>query len=174
MKYYTPTAQELAAAHDAFTANEARDLFYRAATELVDRVIQGQSSLSVPEALAVLLQTWNKAVYQYKKFDNQHFADIEGVVSEHEEILTSYRPRAIATLSDVETVTIKAIFTRFEEVLGPVGAAKSLHLLVPRFLPLWDRAIAYAYDCSFWITSLWTVSSPRRSSSTEDAGKSES
>jgi hypothetical protein len=30
-------------------------------------------------------------------------------------------------------------------VLGPVGAAKALHLLAPRFFPLWDRAIARAF-----------------------------
>src|SRR5262249_15211801 len=41
--------------------------------------------------------------------------------------------------------SIKAIFAAFEKVLGPVGAAKSLHLLIPRLFPLWDRAIAQAY-----------------------------
>ena len=30
-------------------------------------------------------------------------------------------------------------------MLGPVGAAKALHLLAPGFLPLWDRNIAYKY-----------------------------
>jgi hypothetical protein len=29
--------------------------------------------------------------------------------------------------------------------LGPVGAAKALHLLAPAFFPLWDRRIAKAY-----------------------------
>ncbi len=40
---------------------------------------------------------------------------------------------------------IHALFTRFEPVLGPVCAAKCLHLLAPRFFPLWDRAIAAGY-----------------------------
>lgn len=35
-----------------------------------------------------------------------------------------------------------------ERVLGPGGAAKCLHLLAPRFFPLWDRAIAEAYGCA--------------------------
>ena len=38
-----------------------------------------------------------------------------------------------------------SIFRSFETVLGPVGAAKCLHLLAPRLFPLWDRAIAEAY-----------------------------
>jgi hypothetical protein len=35
-------------------------------------------------------------------------------------------------------------FGDFEAALGPVGAANALRLLAPRFLPLWDRAIAIA------------------------------
>jgi len=42
------------------------DLFYRAATELVSLALEGKTSLSVAEALAVLLQTWNKIFYQYR------------------------------------------------------------------------------------------------------------
>ena len=38
-RYYAPRPEELAAAHQAFEANEPRDLFYRAATELVDLVL---------------------------------------------------------------------------------------------------------------------------------------
>lgn len=87
----TPTIQDIEAARQAFEANEPRDLFYRAATELVSLALEGRTSLSVAEALAVLLQTWNKMFYQFKAF---------------------------------------------EEILGPVGAAKCLHLLAPRFFPL--------------------------------------
>jgi hypothetical protein len=34
------------------------------------------------------------------------------------------------------------MFADFERLLGPVGAGKALHLLAPRFFPLWDRGIA--------------------------------
>ena len=37
------------------------------------------------------------------------------------------------------------LFGSFEDVLGPVGAVKALHLVAPRFFPLWDRRIAKAY-----------------------------
>ncbi|MCR4403910.1 MAG: hypothetical protein NUW06_01205 [Candidatus Acetothermia bacterium] len=43
---------------------------------------------------------------------------------------------------------MRRVFEDFERVLGPVGAAKCLHLLAPRFSPLWDRAIARAYGLS--------------------------
>lgn len=49
---------------------------------------------------------------------------------------------------------VRILFSQFAQVLGPVGAAKCLHLLAPNFFPLWDRAIAKAYrinldNCAF-------------------------
>ena len=32
---------------------------------------------------------------------------------------------------------------------SPVSAAKALHLLVPKFFPLWDDKIARAYGCYY-------------------------
>jgi hypothetical protein len=146
MKFNIPTIRELEAAKKAFELNEPRDLFYRAATELVDQAIQGNSSLSLAEALAVLLQTWNSAYYRYNAFDNKHFSDIENIVKINYKMLLKIRKRSIETFTEGDGLKIKQVFVDFEEVLGPVGAAKCLHLLAPNFFPLWDRAIAKAYD----------------------------
>src|SRR6266550_1984256 len=94
------SANELRKARKAFEANEPRNLFYRAATELVDLALQGATSLTVAESLAVLLQTWNKAYYQYRKFDNVHFTDIENLLAENQLVIASYRPRTIDQLDD--------------------------------------------------------------------------
>ena len=146
MERHKISANELKKARKAFEANEPRNLFYRAATELVDLALQGATSLTVAEALAVLLQTWNKAYYQYRKFDSVHFTDIENLLAENKLLITGYRPRTIDQLDEADGTTIKTLFQSFERVLGPVGAAKALHLLAPNFFPLWDRAIAKAYD----------------------------
>jgi len=145
MRIRTPTFDELKKARQLFLANEPRDLFYRAATELVDLAIRGESELRVAEAIAVLLQTWNRPYYTYRRFDGQHFSDIEHLVSSHEETLATFRPRSIESFCGEDETTIERVFKSFEEVLGPVGASKSLHLLAPRFFPLWDNAIARAY-----------------------------
>lgn len=143
---YKLTLRQVDAARRTFRAHESRDLFYRVATELVDLVLRCRSSLKLAEALAVLLQTWNKAFYQYSRFDKQHFADIERVLEAHLRALAPFRKRSIETFRDNDHSTIETLFTEFELVLGPVGAAKSLHLLASNYFPLWDRAIANAYS----------------------------
>ena len=142
-----PSIQDLKKARQVFETNEPRDLFYRAAIDLVALSLEGKTSLSVAESLAVLLQTWNKMFYQYRKFDNQHFVDIERLISDYYSALMRYRQRSIVSFNQADEEQIIPIFRDFEAVLGPVGAAKCLHLLAPLFFPLWDRAIAKAYGC---------------------------
>jgi hypothetical protein len=142
----TPTVQDIEAARQAFQANEPRDLFYRAATELVSLALEGRTSLSVAEALAVLLQTWNKVFYRYRRFDGQHFNSIERLISNHYSHLITFRERSIEDFDQEDKSKVRHIFDAFEKVLYPVGATKCLHLLAPHFFPLWDRAIAKAYD----------------------------
>jgi hypothetical protein len=142
----TLTIPEIEAARQAFEAHEPRDLFYRAATELVALALDGRTSLSVAEALAVLLQTWNKMFYRYRRFDSQHFADIERLIRDHRSMLITFRQRSIQSINQEDESEVVRVFKAFEEVLGPVGAAKCLHLLAPRFFPLWDRSIADAYS----------------------------
>ena len=55
---------------------------------------------------------------------------------------------------------IKDLFNKFREALqidsgkaqgrkSPVSVAKALHLLAPKFFPLWDTKIAKAYKCYY-------------------------
>jgi hypothetical protein len=99
----------------------------------------------VAEALAVLLQTWNQVFYRFHNFDTQHACDLEHVLAFHQQTLATFRPRSLQNLCDADRLSVIRVFASFEEILGPVGAAKTLHLLAPEFFPLWDRAIARAY-----------------------------
>jgi hypothetical protein len=52
------THDQLKEARKLYEAHEPRDLFYRAATELVELAVDGKTkSLTLSEAIAVLLQT---------------------------------------------------------------------------------------------------------------------
>jgi hypothetical protein len=115
------------------------------ATELIDLALRNATTVSVAEALAVLLQTWNRVYYRFHPFDERHFRAIEALVHDHSPLIGKYRQRSIASFTLNEEDAVRILYSRFQQVLGPVGAAKSLHLLAPLFFPLWDRAIAKAY-----------------------------
>ena len=121
-----PTFEELEKARTLFEEYEPRDLFYRAATELVALALAGKTKLSVTESIAVLLQTWNSQYYRFHTFDAEHFRALEAVLSLHQSILVACRPRSIDSFTTVDFPMINELFTSFELVLGPVGAAKAL------------------------------------------------
>jgi len=143
-----PSLQELQQARDVFAEREPRDLFYRAATELVSLAWAGKTHLSLTEAIAVLLQTWNVSFYRFRGgFDSEHFYEVDALLKREREAMDAYRRRDIITLEPTEKTEIAPRFEDAEQVLGPVGAAKAYHLLAPRFFPIWDRKIAAAYKC---------------------------
>src|SRR6266849_598878 len=132
-----------------FIAGEPRNLFYLVATELMylsrNKITK---KVSVAQALAVLLQTWNVSFYRFRvqgRFHEEDLTEIEVLLRDHSALIEKYRKRSIATLSLGEENALGMLFSCFENVLGAVGAAKCLHLLAPAFFPLWDRAIAKAY-----------------------------
>ncbi len=70
---------------------------------------------------------------------------LEALVSKQDARLRQLRQRTIETLTEDDKEAVLEVFAEFAEVLKPVGAAKALHLLAPRFFPLWDNKIAKAY-----------------------------
>jgi len=87
----TPTIQDLKAARMVFEESEPSLPFYRAATGLMGLALRGETSLSVTEALAVLLQTWNRAFDRFTPFDSRHFAELEHVVTSNQKDLANLR-----------------------------------------------------------------------------------
>jgi hypothetical protein len=71
------------------------DVFYRVATELIELSIQKVCALSVSEALAVVLQTWNKNFYRFNKFSEKHLKDIEELLDSSWLELSAFRRRSI-------------------------------------------------------------------------------
>lgn len=143
MNERTITLEGLKHAQQVYKDKEYRELVYRAATALVDLALRNQINLTVAEALAVLLQSWNKAYYEFRPFTKEHLAEIARLVESP--ALDLFRDRPIEELCPQDEAAVKTLFGDFQQVLGPVGAAKSLHLLAHRFFPLWDNAIAEHY-----------------------------
>ena len=140
-------ANQLNRARKLFERYEPRDLFYRVARDLLERTLAGQSDFTLTEAVAVVLLTWNRRFYIGKEtpdFDAQHIKDIDGLLGRYGDALAGYRARSIESLREDEQATIESMFDDFDRILGPVGAAKALHVLAPRFFAIWDRSVAQA------------------------------
>jgi len=146
-----PSPDEFRKGYTAFQQHERRDAMYKTATFLVNRFWGHPADIA--DSLDVLLLTWNQAFYRYGPFD---FQRLEKVIAINQPVLDSFRSRDILTYSSADDAAIQSLFAEFLSALqicegskkatcSPVAVAKSLHLLVPRFFPLWDLKIANAY-----------------------------
>lgn len=147
MERRMPTVNDILSARKTFEEVEPRSLFYRAATELVALAIDRKTNLKVAEAIAVLLQTWNVTFYRFTKFNLKHFSNLEELLVKHDVELRKLRHRRIEAAETGDTATVQMLFGDFELLLGPVGAVKCLHLMAPKFFPLWDNEIATKLGC---------------------------
>jgi hypothetical protein len=130
-----PTVESVKQARKDFIDQEPRNLFYLVATELIGLVKKGMSKrVSVAQALAVLLQTWNVSFYRFRGgFHESDLTGIEDLLKEHLATLKGYECRQITSFEPGDEQGVGRIFGSFEKELGAVGAAKCLHLLVPAF-----------------------------------------
>jgi hypothetical protein len=145
-----PTVKEVEDARRTFLVGEPRYLFYKVAIEMIDPARIDPNRVSVAQALAVLLQTWNVSFYRFRGgFTEEDLTNIKALLIDHHAMIEEYRERSIASLASGDEDALRILFSHFKAVLGPVGAAKSLHLLAPLFFPLWDNAIARAYRVKF-------------------------
>ena len=132
-----PTAAELAKARQTFLSRESRDVFYRAATYLVEQALQGLAPITLSEALAVLLQTWNRAFYQYHPPGPDYLDRIDALLDQHASWRRRIRDRTISTFSSADGAELEIIFRDFEKVLGPVGRPRRCTCLRLVLVGLW-------------------------------------
>ncbi len=147
-----PSKDLLLRAHAVFFEKENRDVFYQAARVLLPKAMRGQVDISMDDVLGILLQTWNRQYYRYRPWKNQHHLDIEYLCKQYKKQLLKISDKEIFVCKEGlqgDEGWIWILFMEFKKVLGPVGAAKALHLFAPAYFPLWDREIAKkAYNVS--------------------------
>jgi hypothetical protein len=126
---------------------------YRVATFLVDHFWGEPRDLA--DSVGVLLLTWNQAFYRYGPPDLKRFEDF---LTRNKKALEALRHRDISATDPIDEAQVRRLFESALAALeisegtkrgrrSPVAVAKALHLLAPRFFPLWDQAIAKAYGC---------------------------
>jgi hypothetical protein len=119
-------------------------VFYRLATWLMERALQGEPEFSESEALSVLLLTWNNRFYvqRRRRFDEEDYRQLDNLLEKHRQTLDGFRSRSILTFADADRSQIRALFEDFFAVVGATGVAKALHVRAPDFFPIWDSLIA--------------------------------
>jgi hypothetical protein len=153
-RYSIPPA-ELEKGCSKFERYEGRDSVYRVATFLLEQWWGRPAEMA--DALIVMLLAWNAPFYKYGLFDQNH---LEKFLFGHWDVISNLRDRDVMSLADADRAVIRRLFTglhralQFREGKGqgqksPIAVAKTLHLLAPRFFPLWDYEIANYYGCGY-------------------------
>ncbi len=131
---------------------------YRVAMFLVER--NWGKAADMADGLGVLLLTWNQAFYRYGPLD---FERLEKCLVDHQQMIEAFRRREISSYTNQDDSATTTLFDAFLVALelsdglkkgtgSPVSVAKALHLLAPRFFPIWDARIAKAYRCAYSAT----------------------
>jgi hypothetical protein len=150
-----PNPDEFIRGFRAFRTNEPRDAMYKVATFLISHFWGHYTNMT--NALGVLLLTWNQACYRYGSFS---YDALEDCLRESWPDIETFRQRDIFSLSETDKQETRALFDKFLKALqiaagksqgrkSPVAVSKALHLLAPKFFPLWDDKIARGYSCHY-------------------------
>jgi hypothetical protein len=154
---YDVSPSEFERGYKAYQENDlTRDAAYKVARFWVDN-FWGKSQMA--DGMGVLLLTWNASFYRYGLFD---FANLEAALQKNMPTIEKFRTLDLVKtdieLKDYEA-DIMCLFQDFltalkitkgkKEIKSPVSVAKALHLLAPKFFPIWDYKIATAYKCYY-------------------------
>jgi len=138
-------------------SSEIKDLFDRFFEALqidIMRFSDKNTKKHTKKHLEELLGKWDinyegsnlKAIYESIKEDPRIKRAIEFIQGDETDSKKEYIQITISKLGDME----KNVLTSTRLIMkSPVAVAKTLHILAPRFFPLWDDKIARAYDCYY-------------------------
>jgi hypothetical protein len=91
----------------------------------------------VAEAVAQWLRNINIPFHSAFNKDKASCEVIEPLIKTGLETILQFRSRSVANLTSRDKEEVNRIFQLFRDVLGsPIGTAKALHVLAPRFFPL--------------------------------------
>ena len=155
-----PSKEQFGIGTESFVRKEPRDAMYKVATFLINYYWDKGDTRNITDALSVLLLTWNQAFYRYGFFDEDA---LERAIKSNLGVLREIRNREF-TVTEDNLTKVDKLFNEFlcsleivktpdgkatKRRRSPVAVAKALHLLAPRFFPIWDYKIANSYKCNY-------------------------
>ena len=138
---YHPSAEELHAAHVVYEEQEGRAYAYRLAWQILvgPPPVPGLTQI---EAVDLLVRVWNPGSSYTRELSLHVIGELLAATAVAREAFVN---RDITSLTEAERATVGDLYDSFRVTFAPVGAAKALGVLHPRFFPLWDTRIAKAY-----------------------------
>lgn len=142
-----PTPDDLVRAHEKYTKTVPNN--YDVTNERIAAALPECNSKRVAGALAEWLKNINQQYFRFRPDEARNLQnELEPLIAAECKTLLELRTRSLSTLTSADEPGVLKLFGVFRSKLGPVGAAKALHVLTPTFFPLWDNAIATAYGVS--------------------------
>jgi hypothetical protein len=133
---------------DFYTKHDIRNRVYPTGLRAVSDALERGDVPGAADAVLIFHRGFNPTFYRFKGATfsmESHREDVVKLLRRFWTLLLSYRRTPIERLPDTWQMSVERMFAEFELVVGPVGAAKCLHILAPNTFPLWDRAIAHGY-----------------------------
>jgi len=120
---------------------------YKNGVENADKLALGMiTEREVKDVIQPFLYLWG---WMYRVLERSEYSgwqrELAKMIGSNASVLEEFRTKEL-TADDPSQFRseIKHCYDSFETVVGPIAAAKTLHLLCPSFLPPWDRKIARA------------------------------
>ena len=137
------------------------DNIYDLASLMISR--HGIVSKECIAGVFVLIFSWNRSYYtppspsRRKPIEvlDQHIKEFEKTLETEKEYILALRDKSLENVDFDEKLqgleltlgnAILRLFSRFARFLGPTGASKALHLILPKLVVLWDTQIREDYE----------------------------
>lgn len=144
----TPTIGEVLDNCRVFVAHELRQRYYTWASKVVAEALSGNVADmgGLVGGIMILEYSWNDMFYADGLFDQDRLAQC---LERHVKSIQTFRATDLtspdatsANLADLFVDFLESLANRSSHLRSPVSVGKCLHLLCPRFFPLWDSHIA--------------------------------
>jgi len=143
----TLSTQTLTQIHEQYVKNVPNS--YEITVGRIAKAVNEQDLTTVIDALERWLKDLNRQYYRFRPQEARNLKEtLEPLIKTHWKALLQFRQRSFTTVTVEDKGLVTSAFDSLRAKLGPIGAAKALHVLAPTFLPMWDNAIASGYGVS--------------------------
>jgi len=133
---------------DHLRENDLGDEFYKLCLRELDKIdLKEFTELDARRIIKHFLDMWGQIPQATRRVDWERLAE---VIRRNANRLVMFKNMDLGDVGDEEferyVGEVKECYSKIRGVMGPTSTAKTLHIIAPRFLPLWDRCIRKAYE----------------------------